>query len=332
MKAITYDRFGPPSEVLRFEDIDPPEVGDGDVLVRMRAAAVNPADWHLVRGEPLVARATFGWRAPKRGMLRGGVPGCDVAGVVEAVGADVAGIAVGDEVVGSTFDHGWGAFAELVAVPAELVVPKPDNLPFGEAAAIPLAAMTALQAVRDHSPVEAGSDVLVVGASGGVGSFVVQLAAGLGATVTGVCSGRNADFVRSLGAAHVVDYTTDDFTSADRTYDVVIQVGGSRTAGECRRVLADDGTLLQLSGDSDGRIVGPVPRIVRGALLSPFVGQWIRNFTVEARRNDLVNVIELAASGSLVPSVEQMFPLADTAAAIEHVERGHTRGKVVVTA
>lgn len=332
MKAIIHHGYGDPHDVLQFDDVDPPEVGAREVLVRMRAASVNPADWHIVRGEPRIARLQLGLGGPRRGFLRGGVPGCDVAGTVEAVGPEVTAFRPGHEVFGSTFVHGFGAFAELVVVPEDLLVERPAGLSHVEAAAVPLAALTALQALRDHARVEPGQRVLIVGASGGVGAFAVQIARDLGAEVTGVCSARNVDMVRSLGANHVIDYATEDFTLNGQTYDVVLQLGGSRPARECRRALEPTGILLQVGGESDGRWVGPVGRIVGGALLSPFVGQTIKNFTVVAGGDDLRHLARLIERGVLTPIVERTYPLADVAAAIGHVEEGHTRGKVVVTA
>jgi NADPH:quinone reductase-like Zn-dependent oxidoreductase len=326
MKAIVHRRYGPPHDVLRLEDVDPPEVARDEVRVRVRAAAVNPADWHFVRGEPYIARLQAGLRKP-----RFGIPGCDIAGEVEAAGAGVTSLAPGDAVFGSTFMRGFGAFAERVAVAAELLDHMPAGLSYEEAAAMPLAAMTALQALRDHGRVEPGSRVVIVGASGGVGTFAVQIARALGAEVTGVCSTRNVELVRSLGADHVVDYTAADWTGGARRYDVVVQAAGAAPATACRRALCAGGTLLQISGDSAGRWVGPVGRMMRGRLLSPFVSQRIASFTVTPNAADLRALRQLVEAGEVRPVIERTWPLSDAAAAIEHQEEGHTRGKIVLT-
>ncbi len=232
MKAIICRGYGPPEEVLHLVDVDEPAVADDEVLVRVHATSVNPADWHLVRGVPSIARLQFGWRTPSFG-----VPGCDLAGRVEAVGRDVTIFGRGDEVFASPFMHGFGTFAEQVSVPAGLVARKPSNLTFEQAAAVPLAALTALQGLRDHGHIEAGDSVLIVGASGGVGTFAVQIAKALDAEVTGVCSTRHTDMVRSLGANHVIDYTKADFADGSRRYDVILQAAGAHTATACRRAL-----------------------------------------------------------------------------------------------
>jgi NADPH:quinone reductase-like Zn-dependent oxidoreductase len=326
MKAIVQHRYGPPHEVLRLEEVDPPEVADDEVRVRVRAASTNAADWHLVTGEPRIARLQMGPRRP-----RATRPGCDLAGEVEVVGRDVTAFEPGDAVFGSTFMHGFGAFAEHAAVSAELLAPVPAGLSFEQAAAVPLAGMTALQGLRDHTRVEPARTVLVVGASGGIGTFAVQIAKALGAEVTGVCSTRNVPLVRSLGADHVVDYTAEDWSAGDRRYDVVLQAGGTASPSTCRQVLTAKGTLLPISGDGGGRWIGPLGRMVAGVLTSPFVRQRLKSFTVKARGADMRALADLLEAGDVKPEIDRTFPLADTADAVAYQQAGHTQGKVVVT-
>ena len=309
MRAVVQSDYGAPGDVLRVQDVATPAPGEGEVLVRVRAAAVNPVDFHLVRGTPYIARLSFGLR-PKHP-----VPGCDLAGVTED----------GTEVVGTTFMRRFGAFAEYAVVPKELLAPKPADMTFEQAAALPLAAMTALQALRDHGGIAAGDRVLIIGASGGVGSFAVQIAKSHGAEVTGVCSSRNVELVRSLGADHVLDYTREGIGDG---YDLIFQVAGSATASELRRSLTPRGRLVMISGESRGRWIGPMGRALRGQLMRPFVKQSIATFTVAPTAADLAHVAELG----LTAAIERTYPLADAAAAIAHVEDGHARGKVVVTA
>lgn len=325
MRAITFESYGSPDDVLHLEHIEPPEPRDGEVLVRVRAAAVNAADWHIIRALPAMARLQFGLRKPR---LR--VPGSDFAGTVLAAGSHVAGFRVGDDVYGTTFMHGFGALAERVAVGEHLVARKPSNLTFEEAAAVPLAASTALQALRGHGRVGPGDKVLVVGASGGVGTFAVQVAVALGAEVTSVCSTGNHELVRSLGATRVVDYATEDVTTSGERYDLILQLAGSERASAFRRVLAADGTLIQVSGDSANRVVGPLGRIVAGRLLSPFIPGTITSFTVAPSSADLEALTALVEDGKVRPIVERVYSLSEVVDAVRHVEHGHARGKVVV--
>jgi len=326
MKAIIQDKYGPPHELLELTDINEPVVEDDAVLVRVHASSVNPADWHLLRGEPYLARLQLGLRNPKHTVL-----GCDVAGQVEAVGRNVTTLQPGDEVFGSPFMHGFGAFAERVVVPEDLLAPKPANLSFEQVAAVPLAASTALQGLRDHGRLEPGHDVLIIGASGGVGTFAVQLAKALGAEVTGVCSTTNVDLVRSLGADHVIDYTQDDFTRGEQRYDLILQVAGTSSPSDCRRALTPKGTLVLISGDSDDRWIGPVARIVKALLLSPFVSQRMVNFTVAPNKEDLQALKELIEAGKLTPVIDRTYSLSEAPEAIRYLEEGHARGKVVIT-
>ncbi len=326
MKAIVHESYGAPGDVLKLTEIDPPAIGHNDVLVRVRAASINPADWHIIRGQPYVARLAVGLRGPKDQ-----VPGCDVAGRIEAVGSSVSTVQPGDEVFGAPFDSGWGAFAEYASVPADRLAPKPNNLSFQHAAAVPLAAMTALQALRDHGGVKSGSAVLLIGASGGVGSFAVQIARALGAEVTGVCSTNSIELVRSLGADEVIDYTTQDFAEDREKYDLVVHLGGLRPLSDYRRVLKSEGTLLLLGGDSQGRWFGPIGRVVRALALSPFVGHKLANFTVKPNSEDLEFLSRLIEAGAVTPTIDRTWSLAEVAEAITYVEEGHTTGKVVIS-
>src|ERR687889_112079 len=275
MKAMVNMKYGAP-DVLELTEVERPTPKDDEVLLKVHAASVNPADWHLLRGDPYIARLQLGLRYPKTRVL-----GCDVAGQVEAVGKNVTMLRPGDEVFGSPFMHGFGAFAEHVCVPEDLLAPKPAALSFEQAAAVPLAASTALQGLRDHGRIAPGQKVLIVGASGGVGTFAVQIAKSFDAEVSGVCSTRNVEMVRSLGADHVIDYTQEDFTQSGQKYDLIFQLAGTLSPSECRRALTPKGTLVQISGESDGRWIGAVDRIIKGLVLSPFVSQKIASFTVK---------------------------------------------------
>jgi NADPH:quinone reductase-like Zn-dependent oxidoreductase len=326
MKAIVMRGYGPPGEVLALQEVDTPAVAAGEVLVRVEAASANPADWHLVRGEPYVARLQLGLRAPKTRVL-----GCDMAGVVESTGPGVSGIEPGQEVFGCTFMRGFGAFAESVRVPHDLLVTKPAGLSFAEAAAAPLAGLTALQGLRDHGGVEAGQRLLVIGASGGVGTFAVQIGKHFGAEVTGVCSTRNVTLVRSLGADDVVDYTKEDVGGGGEPYDVVLQAAATLSPWASRRLLTPAGRLVQISGDSSGRWLGAVTRLISGRLLSPFMSQSVANFTVAPNRADLDHLRDLLESGAVRPVIDRSYPLAEVPAALEYLEAGHTPGKVVIT-
>ncbi len=288
MQAITYHRYGPP-DVLELETVDLPALGDDEVLVRVRAASVNPRDWHYLRGLPYIMRPV-GLRIPKDGGL-----GSDMAGQVEAVGRAVTRFRPGDEVYAFVLA---GGFAEYARVPEGVLGPKPANLSFEQAAAVPLAALTALQGLRDHGHVQPGQRVLIIGASGGVGTFAVQLAKLFGAEVTGVCSTRNLDLVRSLGADHVIDYTREDFAGNGRRYDLVFQLAGTRSPAAIRRALTPKGRLILSSGESSGRWVGPMDRIVKAAALSPFVPQTLAPFKAKQSRDDLQVLKDLIEAGS----------------------------------
>jgi NADPH:quinone reductase-like Zn-dependent oxidoreductase len=324
MKAIVQDRYGP-ADILELRDIDRPVAGDNEVLVRVHAAAVNAADWHLMRGDPYLARLGLGLGAPKKK-----VRGRDFAGRVEAVGRNVQGLRPGDEVYGETD----GAFAEYVCAREDEVGPKPANLTWEQAAAVPLAANTALMGLRDLGQVRPGQHVLINGASGGVGTFAVQLAKCFGADVTGVCSTRNVDLVRSCGADHVVDYTREDFTRTGRQYDLVFDLVGNRSLSDCRRALRPNGTLVLSGGgvSGDGSLVGPLGLIVRAQLASRFVrGQRLRVLTAKQSPENLATLSELIESGKLAPIIDRSYLLSEAPEAIRYLEKEHARAKVVIT-
>jgi NADPH:quinone reductase-like Zn-dependent oxidoreductase len=324
MKAIVQERFGSP-EVLQFVDTDLPEIGPDDVLVRVHAAALNPYDWHVLRGDPYVARlmGTVGLTNPKAR-----VAGVDGAGRVQAVGADARGVRPGDEVLGR-FE---GTFAEYARAAADKVVPKPARLTFEQAAAVPMAGQAALRAVRDVGGAQAGHRVLINGAAGGVGSFAVQIATALGGEVTGVCSTRNVELVRSLGAAHVIDYTKDDFTDGREHYDVILDNVGNQPLRRLRQALTPTGTLVFNAGGSPSeRLIGPIGPIIRVIAVNPFVRQRLRPLSDTWTREHLLAVTDLIEAGKLTPVLSRTYPLADTAAALRYVEDGHARGKVAIS-
>lgn len=327
MKAIVQERFGPP-ETLRAAEVERPEPGPGEVLVRVRAAAVNPYDWHMLRGDPYVARLTgaVGLRRPASP-----VAGLDAAGVVEAVGPGVDGLRPGDEVMG----FARGAFAECARTPEAHLVAKPAHLSFEEAAAIPLGAVTALRGIRDVGRVKGGGRVLVNGAGGGVGTFAVQIAVALGAEVTGVCSTGSADLVRSLGAAHVVDYTREDFTHGAEPYDLILDNVGNHPLGRLRRVLTPGGTLVANGGGAPGHVFGAMGAMLRLLAVDPFVRQRLRPLLPSPPagpvQEDLRTVAAMAGAGTLRPVVDRTYALAEAAEGVRHVERGHARGKAVLT-
>ena len=322
MRAIVQDRFGPP-DVLQLADAARPEAGADDVLVQVRAAALNPADWHFLRGDPLVARLMgVGLTRPKAR-----VAGIDAAGVVEAAGANVRGLRHGDQVLGFC----RGAFAEYACAAAGLVVPKPAGLSFEQAAAVPVAATTALRGIRDVGQVKAGQQVLVNGAGGGVGTYAVQIAAALGAEVTGVCSTRNVELVRSIGAAHVVDYTREDFTGGRLRYDVILDNVSSLPLARLRRALAPKGILVLNGGGSPGHVFGPVAGLLRAVVANTFVSQRLRPLPSRQNQAELLAVTGLIEGGKLMPVIDRTYPLADTAKGLRTVEQGHTRGKIVIT-
>jgi len=326
MKAVRYHRYGGP-DVLELQEVDTPAAGDGEVLVRIRAASVNPLDWHFMRGAPYLVRAMAGLSRPKPSASR---LGADMAGTVEAVGQNVTGFQPGDEVFGGLEER--GTLAEYISVRADAVVlQKPAGLTFEQAAAVPVAAFTALQALRDKGRVQPGQKVLVNGASGGVGTFAVQIAKALGAEVTGVCSTANVGMVASIGADHVVDYTREDFTRAERRYDLLIDIAGNRSLAETRRVLAPKGALVLVGGPNKGRWIGPFGRTIRMLLQSPAVSQRMVSFLAHQNRDDLAVLRELLDAGKVTPVIDRAYRLNQVAEAVRYLETGHARGKVVIT-
>jgi NADPH:quinone reductase-like Zn-dependent oxidoreductase len=319
MKALVHDRYGSP-DVLELRHVEEPALTDDGVLVRVRAASVNPADWYGVTGRPYVGR-------PMQGVLKPRSPfvGVDFAGVVEAVGNDVAALAPGHEVFGGRS----GAVAELVNV-KNAVARKPANLTFEQAAAIPVAGTTALQGLRDHGRLQPGQRVLINGASGGVGTFAVQIAKALGAEVTGVCSTRNVELVRSLGADHVVDYTREDFTRSDRRYDLLLDIAGSRSWSEYRRVLTPQATVVIVGGSKTSRLFGPLAHVARMRLAGLRSSQRIAFFIAKLTRADLEALRELVEADQVMPVVERSYPLDEAAEAFRHLGDGPVQGKLVV--
>jgi NADPH:quinone reductase-like Zn-dependent oxidoreductase len=321
MKAIVQDRYGT-ADVLEFSDIDAPVVGENDVLVRVHAAGCGPDVWHLMTGMPYMARPMIGLRKPK-----GRVPGWDVAGTVEAVGPSVEGFRPGDQVMGL----GRGSFAELTLAQPGKLVAKPARLSFEQAAAVPVSGVTALQALRDKAGVRAGQAVLVIGAGGGVGTFTVQIAKALEATVTGVCGPSKADLVRSIGADDVIDYTRQDFADGSRRWDVVIDTAGRRPLSMLRRALTTKGTLVIVGGDGGGRWTGGFFRgLLRAPLVSLFVGQKLQALNAKTTREDLLALAELIEAGTVTPIVGKTYPLIEAPDAIRKLERGHGTGKSVI--
>jgi NADPH:quinone reductase-like Zn-dependent oxidoreductase len=317
VKAIIQDRYGS-AEVLEAQDINRPELADGDVLVRVHAASIHIGDWVLMTGVPYVMRLGTGLAKPKNR-----VPGTDVAGTVEAVGPQVQGLRPGDEV------FGWcaGAFAEYAAAPAGQFVMKPANLTFEQAAAVGVSATTGLQLLRDDAKVQPGQKVLINGASGGVGTFAVQIAKALGAEVTGVCSTKNVELVRSIGADHVIDYTREDFRTSAERYDLILDNVGDRSMADTRRALTPTGMLISNGG---GHAAGKLGRVIRSALVSMVVRQQARPSVKNNNRADLVALKELVEAGKVTPVIGGTYGLAQTAEAIGHVAGGHARGTLVI--
>ena len=324
MKAIVQDEYGTaPEEVLRLAEIARPEIAADEILVRVHAASVDRGTWHLMAGLPYPIRlAVFGLRRPKAPN-----PGRSLAGTVECVGQEVTEFEPGDEVYG-TCD---GSFAPYARARASRLAPKPANLSFEQAAAVPVSALTALQAVRDQARVEPGQKVLIIGASGGVGTFAVQIAKAFGAEVTGVCSTAKTDLVRSIGAAHVIDYTREDFADGQLRYDVILDIGGNRRLSHLRRALTPRGRLVIVGGENGGRWLGGSDRQLRALLLSPLVSQKLGTFIASEKAEDLRVLRHLVESGKITPAIDQTYPLSQTPAAIRHVQEGRARGKVVVS-
>jgi NADPH:quinone reductase-like Zn-dependent oxidoreductase len=322
MKAIVRDTYGSP-ELLELRDIDKPEIADDEVLVRVHAAGVGRDVWHIMTGLPYPIRlAGYGLRAPKNPVV-----GSDVAGVVEAVGKNVTRFQRGDEV----FGIGKGSYAEYVCASEDKLAHKPANLTFEQAAVVAISGLTALQGLRDHGRVESEQKVLVIGASGGVGTFAVQIAKAFGAHVTGVCSTTKVDLVRSIGANHVIDYTREDFAEGEQRYDLILDIGGNSSLARLRRALAPRGTLVIVGGETDERWLGGTDRQLRALMLSPFVGQKLGTFVSSENHEDMLVLKELIEAGKVTPIVDRIYPLSEVPEAIRYLEEGHTRGKVVIT-
>jgi NADPH:quinone reductase-like Zn-dependent oxidoreductase len=322
MRAITQDKYGS-AEVLHLATMEPPAIAANEVLVRVRAAGLDRGTWHLMSGLPYLMRVMgFGFRRPKNP-----VAGLDVAGTVTAVGADVRGFAVGDDVFGIS----RGSFAEYAAVREEKLAPKPTSIAFERAAVVPISAGTAIQALRDSGRIEAGQHVLIVGASGGVGSYSVQLAKAFGAEVTGVCSTAKMDLVRSLGADHVIDYTRENFADGARRYDLIIDIGGNTKLARLRRALTPRGTLVIVGGEAGGRWTGGFGRSLRAPLLSLFVRQRLTMLASKEHRRYFEPVAELIEAGTVTPSIDATYPLENVPEAMKRLEAGEVRGKVAIT-
>ncbi|HUI63125.1 MAG TPA: NAD(P)-dependent alcohol dehydrogenase, partial [Steroidobacteraceae bacterium] len=321
MKAAVYREYGSP-DVIRLEDAARPDMEDDQVLVRVHAASVNPLDWHYMRGTPYVMRPEVGLRYPSDTRL-----GVDFAGTVEAVGPKVTRFHLGDEVFGGK----TGAFAEYVSVrESRAIALKPTNISFEQAAAVPIAALTALQALRDKAHIRPGQQVLINGASGGVGTFAVQIAKVLGAQVTAVCSTRNVEMVRALGADRVIDYTNEDYTGDIKRYDVIFDTVGNHPLTENRRAMKDDGIFIIVGGPNDGQWIGPLISPVKAYFLSPFVSQKFLMFLADLNARDLEVMRDLMQSGKVTPVIDRRYALKDLPEAIRYLELGHARGKVVI--
>jgi|GEM_PF-9643 len=324
MKAIVYHDYGSP-DTLRLEEIEKPVPNDNQLLIKVHAVSVNPLDWHFMEGIPYLGRPlAFGFLKPEVTRL-----GVDYAGTVEAVGKNVNEFKPGDEVYGNKF----GAFAEYVVATDKALALKPANLTFEQAASLPVAAITALQALRDHGKIQPGQKVLINGASGGVGTFAVQIAKSFGADVTGVCSGRNAEMVRSLGADHVIDYTKEDFTKRAERYDLILDNVGSQPLSGFRRVLAPTGKYIVVGGGgvNDSRWAGPMIGVTKMLILKPFVSQEMKMMLAEMNRKDLTLLADLIQTGKVKPVIDRTYPFSQLPEAMRYLEEGHARGKVVVT-
>ena len=321
MKAIVYTKYGSP-DVLQFREVAKPAPKEGEVLVKVHAASVNAADLHLLRGTPFLFRLSAGLLKPKKPII-----GADIAGRVEAVGRNVTQFRAGDEVFGDMSGCGFGGFAEYVAVPEHSLVAKPSNLTFEQAAAVPMAAVTALQALRNKGQIRPGQSVLINGASGGVGTFAVQIAKACGAEVTAVCSTSKLDLMRSIGADHVIDYTQDDFTENGRQYDLILAANGYRSISDYERALAPRGTYVMSGGSTKHMFQA----MLLGPLHSKSGGKKMGNLLAKANTEDLASVKGLIEAGNVVPVIDRCYPLSEVAEAIGYLEEGHARGKVVIT-
>lgn len=331
MKAIACPRYGS-ADVLELRDVDTPLVGDDDVLVRVRAASVNRYDWHSMTGVPYIARAGFGLFRRKLDGL-----GADLAGQVEAVGTNVTTVRPGDEVFGEVDGEvpgqpllELGSFAEYVCVSPSSIVPKPAELTFEQVAAVPLAGTTALQGLRDQARLEPGQRVLINGASGGVGTFAVQIAKALGAEVTGVCGPTNVEMVRSIGADRVLDYTREDFSQDSQLYDVMLDNVGNRTLSECRRIIRPTGIYVASFGRPDRRWLGPLPKLFKMSVLSLLGGSRMVTWVSQRNRKDLLVLSELLETQKIRPVIDRVYPLSEVPDAMRHLGEGHASGKIII--
>jgi NADPH:quinone reductase-like Zn-dependent oxidoreductase len=324
MKAIVYCDYGT-SEVLKLMDIAKPVPKDNQVLVRVRGASVNPYDWHMMRGTPYIMRLGVGLRKPQSTRF-----GVDFAGTVEAVGKDIIEFKPGDEVWGG---KGGGALAQYLCITEKALVKKPGNISFEEAGSVQIAGLTALQALRNKGNVQPGQKVLINGASGGVGTFAVQIAKVLGANVTAVCSGRNVELVKSLGADRVIDYTKEDFAKDAERYDVFIDNVPNHSLAECRQVLTPNGKYIMIGGGGpdDGKWVGPFGRVIHALILKPFIKQQVGMMIADANKTDMTFLSELMESGKVKVVIDKTYKLSEVPAAIAYLEKGHARGKVAIT-
>lgn len=323
MKAIVYTNYGPP-DVLKLKEVEKPTCREDEILVEVRAASVNPADWHIMRGAPFLARLANGLLRPKNSRL-----GADVAGSVEAVGKNVTQFRVGDDVFGEMPLKAMGSFAEYICAHEDILALKPANMTFEQAAAVPLAAFTALQGLRDKGQIQLGQKVLVNGASGGVGTFAVQIAKSFGTEVTGVCSTRNMDMVRSIGADHLIDYTQEDFTRNGQSYDLIFDAVGNRSVSDLRRALSPNGICAVAGFTTLSRLFQVM---VLGAWVSRTGSKKIGLMeTAKANKKDLIFIKELLEAGKVVPVIDRTYPISEVPAAIRYLEEGHARGKVVIT-
>ncbi len=325
MKAWIHHKYGPP-DILELKDAEVPAVTDDEVLVKVRACAVNPYDWHMLRGDPRLFRPMLGGL---RGPRKGWIPGADVAGVVESVGPAVTKFSIGDEVYG---EPGRGGFAEFVSVKEEALAHMPKGLSFEEASGVPMTLLTALQGLRDHGRLKKGQSVLINGAGGGIGTFAIQLAKVLGAgEIAAVCGPDKAKLVRSLGATRVFDYTTEDFTHSGERYDIVFDTVANRSLSSLRRALAPRGTLILCGGGKQGTLVGPIPTLLRAMLLNFVVRKRLVSFVAKTTSTDLEHADTLIEAGKLRSVVGRTFPFAQAPEAIRFLEEGHATGKIVVT-
>jgi len=321
MKAIVHSEYGPP-DTLRLAEVAVPVPREGEVLLEVRAASANPLDWHFMRGSPYLGRIAFGLRRPKDARV-----GVDVAGRVAAVAGNATQLKPGDEVFGVC----KGAFAEHASASESKLAIKPAGVTFEQAASVPVAGLTALQAIRDHGRIHPGRRVLINGAAGGVGTFAVQIAKSFGAEVTGVCSAHNADLVRSIGADRVVDYAREDFTRSGTRYDLIVDSIGNHSLAACRRALTTEGVLVLVGGPNTGRWLGPLVRMVRAGIMSRFLRQKLVPMLARVTRDDLAVIRELLETRKVVPVIDRTYPLGEVAEAIRYLEQGHARGKVVIT-